>query len=180
MDSELKEDIIEEMTEEPEKLKKEKKKKNSKKQDEMHNLIANMQELEEKNLRLTAEMQNMRRRQTEEISRLLKYEGEDLIKEIFPIIDNFERALNVDESNEELNKYLSGFKMIHSSLLKVLEEKGVKVIDCLGKEFDPNTMDAVFAEEKDGAESNLVIEVLQTGYAYNDKVIRPSMVKVSK
>ncbi|MBR6133182.1 MAG: nucleotide exchange factor GrpE [Bacilli bacterium] len=137
--------------------------------------------LKDKVLRTTAEMQNMRRRMEEEKSLALKFEGEDLIKKLLPIIDNFERAVADDSKlSDEMKKFLEGFKMIYGNLNSILESYQVKAMDVLNKEFDPNTMEAVLAEEVEGVLPNVVIDVLQKGYTYKDKVIRHAMVKVSK
>ncbi len=137
--------------------------------------------LKDKVLRTTAEMQNMRRRMEEEKSLALKFEGEDLIKKLLPIIDNFERAVADDSKlSDEMKKFLEGFKMIYGNLNSILESYQVKAMDVLNKEFDPNTMEAVLTEEVEGVLPNTVIDVLQKGYTYKDKVIRHAMVKVSK
>lgn len=138
--------------------------------------------LNEKVLRLTADMQNMKRRYEEEISKLYKYEGEDFAKKLLSVIDNFERAIKLDDTNldDELSKFLSGFKMIYGNMINILKEKGIEEIICLNEEFDPAKMDAVLTEKVDGTPSNKVIDVMQKGYIYKDKVIRPAMVKVSE
>ena len=138
--------------------------------------------LNEKVLRLTADMQNMKRRYEEEISKLYKYEGEDFAKKLLSIIDNFERAIKLDDTNldDELSKFLSGFKMIYGNMINILKEKGIEEIICLNEEFDPTKMDAVLTEKVEGTPSNKVIDVMQKGYIYKDKVIRPAMVKVSE
>lgn len=138
--------------------------------------------LKDKFLRVNAEMQNMRRRMEEEKANLLKYEGEDLIKKLLPVIDNFERAIGMDDTNleDEVSKFLSGFKMIYGNLSSTLQGYEVIAMDILNKPFDPNTMDAVMVEEVEGMESNMVVDVLQKGYTYKGKVIRHAMVKVSK
>lgn len=138
--------------------------------------------LKDKFLRTQAEMQNMRRRMEEEKANLLKYEGEDLIKNLLPVIDNFERAIGMDDTNleDEVSKFLSGFKMIYGNLSSTLQGYEVIAMDILNKPFDPNTMDAVMVEEVEGMESNMVVDVLQKGYTYKGKVIRHAMVKVSK
>ncbi len=162
-----------------EKQEKPKKNKNSK---ELEKLKEENQALQEKILRVSADAQNMRRRLEEEISRIHKYEGEDFIKEILPTIDNFERAIKLDDENltDELSKFLSGFKMIYTGLVNALEKVEIKEIDCLNKEFDPNFMEAVLTAKVEGVEKNQVIEVLQKGYLYKDKLLRPAMVKVSE
>ncbi len=138
--------------------------------------------LNEKIIRLSAELQNIRKRNEAEIAKIAKYDGEKMIISLLPIIDNFERAINVDEKklSDELSKYLSGFKMIYTSLLNILENNGVKLIDALNKPFDPNCMEAILTEKVKDKDSNIVLEVMQKGYIYKDKVIRPAMVKVSE
>lgn len=138
--------------------------------------------LQDKVLRVTAEMQNMRHRMENEKANLLKYEGEELIKKLLPIVDNFERAINMDDTNleDEVSKFLSGFKMIYGNLNSALQSCEVEAMDVLNKPFDPNTMEAVLSEEVPGVEPNIVIDVLQKGYIYKGKVIRHAMVKVSK
>ena len=138
--------------------------------------------LNEKIIRLNADMVNMKRRNEEEIAKAYKYDGEEFIKKLLPVVDNFERAILLDDANlnDELSKFLSGFKMIYGNLLNILKEQGVNEIDCLNKEFDPNTMQAVLTEHVDGINPNQVIDVMQKGYIYKEKVIRPAMVKVSE
>lgn len=138
--------------------------------------------LKDKYLRVNAEMQNMRRRMEEEKANLLKYEGEELIKNLLPTLDNFERAISMDDTNleDEVSKFLAGFKMIYGNLSTTLQNFEVISMDILNKPFDPSTMDAVLVEEAPGVEPNIVIDVLQKGYTYKGKVIRHAMVKVSK
>jgi len=138
--------------------------------------------LNDKLLRIAAEMQNMKRRYDEEISKLYKYDGMDFAKKILPVIDNFERAIKLDDNNldDEKSKFLEGFKMIYGSMVSILKEKGIVEIECLGKEFDPNLMDAILTDKDDTFQSNVVLDVMQKGYIYNDKVIRPAMVKVNE
>ena len=138
--------------------------------------------LKDKFLRTSAEMQNMKRRMEQERANLLKYDGEELIKKLLPVVDNFERAISMDDANleDELSKFLNGFKMIYGNLNDTLQGYEVIAMDILGKPFDPNTMNAVLVEEADGVEPNIVIDVLQKGYTYKGKVIRYAMVKVSK
>lgn len=138
--------------------------------------------LKDKYLRTQAEMQNMRRRMEEEKANLLKYEGEDLIVKLLPTLDNFERAIKMDDTNleDEVSKFLEGFKMIYGNLSSTLQGYEVIAMDILNKPFDPELMDAVLAEEVEGVEPNIVVDVLQKGYTYKGKVIRHAMVKVSK
>lgn len=149
---------------------------------ECKNLLEINKNLQEKILRLNAEMQNMNRRFNEEKASIYKYDGEKLIKELLPIIDNFERAIKLDDDNltDELSKFLSGFKMIYTSLVSTLNAVGVKEIECTGKPFDPNKMEAIMTTNIMEEEENVVVEVMQKGYTYNDKVIRVAMVKVNE
>ena len=176
-----------EKTEEKVKVKsvKEKKKPEKKKVNKDNEIEKKLREenasLNEKVLRISAEMQNMRRRYESEISDIYKYEGEGLIIKLLAIVDNFERAISLDDRDltDELSKFLSGFKMIYTNLLNILDSMEVKVIDCKGLEFDPNKMEAVLTEKDENVPANMVLEVLQKGYTYKDKVIRVAMVKVS-
>lgn len=164
-----------------EKKKPEKKKVNKESEVEKH-LREENASLNEKVLRVSAEMQNMRRRYEDEISNIYKYEGEELIVKLLAIVDNFERAIKLDDRDltDELSKFLSGFKMIYTNLLNILDSMDVKVIDCAGLEFDPNKMEAVLTEKDENLPENVVLEVLQKGYTYKDKVIRVAMVKVNE
>ena len=139
-------------------------------------------ELEEKYLRLQAEYLNFKTRTQNEVSRMLLYEGEDFIKEILNIKDNFERAvmMNDDDLGSEVSQFLNGFKMILGNLTNLLDKFEVKEIDCLGLEFDPNVAEAVLTEHDENKPENVVLEVLTKGYKYKDKVIRHAMVKVNK
>ena len=150
--------------------------------EEKKKLQEEVDSLKDKYLRANAEMQNMRRRMEEEKANLLKYEGEELIKRLLPIVDNFERAIQMDDTNldDEVSKFLSGFKMIYGNLSDTLKGYEVEVMDILNKPFDPNTMEAVLTEDAPGVEPNTVVDVLQKGYTYKGKVIRHAMVKVSK
>ena len=152
-----------------------KKPKIDKEKDEL--IKANL-DLKEKVLRITAEMQNMKRRYDLDISNIYKYEGEDLITKILPVIDNFERALSIKVEGGE--KFTSGFKMIYDNLLEILKSKGITEIDCLHQEFNPTTMNAVMTDTNPELANNVVLEVLQKGYMYKDKIIRPAMVKVNE
>lgn len=176
MEENKNEEIKEEKkTEEPKEHKKEHKK--DKKLEELQNEINT---LKDKNMRIAAEMVNTLRRKDEETNRLLKYSNESLITELLPVIDNFERALNVDATSNDVESYQKGMTMIYNSLKNILEKFEVKEIEAIDKEFDPSYHQAVMQEEKEGTKENIVIEVLQKGYTYKDKVIRPAMVKVSK
>lgn len=169
----------EEIIQEGKKDKPEKKKKKENK--ELEKLKQEIQEKDEKILRISAEMQNIRRRTEDEKSKLLKYEGENIITEILPILDNFEHAIKMDDANlsDELSKFLSGFKMIYGNMVDTLKKLDVSEIECLHEEFDADKMHAVLVDNVEEYDSNIVLDILQKGYMYKDKVIRPAMVKVN-
>lgn len=141
-----------------------------------------LKETEDKLLRLQAEFMNYQNRREKELETLFKYEGESIIKEVLKVVDNFERAISMDDDDlsDEVSKFLSGFKMIYTSLINMLSDLEVTEIEVDGKEFDPTISEAVLVEEDKTKPANVVLEVLQKGYKYKDKVIRPAMVKVNK
>ena len=128
-------------------------------------------------LRAQAELVNYRKRKDEEISRTLKYCNENLISEILPVIDNFERALSQESSDQKL---LDGINMVYGSLKSILLNYGLQEMDCLDKPFDPNFHQAVTTESVSDKDDDIVLEVLQKGYMFKDKILRPAMVKVNK
>lgn len=159
MEENKNEEIKEEKkAEEPKEHKKEHKK--DKKLEELQNEVNT---LKDKNMRIAAEMVNTLRRKDEETNRLLKYSNESLITELLPVIDNFERALNVDAKTVDVESYQKGMTMIYNSLKNILEKFEVKEIEAIDKEFDPSYHQAVMQEEKEGTKENIVIEVLQKG-----------------
>ena len=141
-----------------------------------------IKELEDELLRSKAEFINYRKRLEDEQARLFKFCNEDLIKETLPILDNFERAISMDDTNldDEVSKFLSGFKMIYCNFVNILKKYGVVEIDGNNKPFDPVYHEAIMTEKREGVEAGMVLEVLQKGYILKEKVIRPAMVKVSE
>ena len=146
---------------------------------ELNNQIAS---LKETMLRNQAELQNYKRRKEEETERILKYKNEELIKELLNVVDNFERAIKMDDNDlsDEVSKFLSGFKLIYGNTINILNKFDVKEIASEGVEFDPTYHHAVLTEHDETKPEGVVIEVLQKGYTYKDRVIRPAMVKVNE
>lgn len=140
-----------------------------------------IKELEDKLLRVQAESQNYRRRKDEETDRMINYANEKLIEELLPVIDNFERAIKLDDENlnDELSKFLEGFKMIYGSFINILNGLELKEIEALDQPFDPVYHQAVLTDRDESKEDGIVLEVLQKGYMLKDKVIRASLVKVN-
>lgn len=152
-------------------------------------LLAEIEDLKKKNDELMnkflysqAEFANFKKRKDQETANMLKYSNMDIAKELLPVVDNFERAIKLDDSNlnDELSKFLDGFKMIYSHLVELLHKFEVEEIDCLNKEFDPNFEQALMTVKAEGVEPGIVVEVLQKGYMLKDKMIRPALVKVSE
>lgn len=135
-------------------------------------------ELNNKLMRLQADFVNFRKRSEKEKESSIAYGVECIVLDLLPIIDNFQRALS-SETDVEDNFY-KGISMIEKQLLDLLKNNSIEEIECLGQPFDPNMHHAVFVEESEEFDSGMVIEVLQKGYKLKDKVLRPSMVKVSK
>ena len=132
----------------------------------------------ERYMRLMAEFQNFKKRAAKEKTDIHAYANEKLMNELLPVLDNFERAL--ETKTEEVESYAKGMELIFSQMKTALENHGLKEIEALGEDFDPNKHSAVMNEDSDEYESGKVCKVLQKGYELNGKVIRPSMVSVSK
>lgn len=131
-------------------------------------------------LRLTAEYQNYRRRVEKEKQELIKFGNEKLVVDLLKVLDNFDRALSaVDYDCEENKNLISGIEMIRKSLSDLLKDYGVAAIEAVGQLFDPVMHHAVMTEAAEGIAPDTVLDEFQKGYTLNQKVIRPSMVKVS-
>ena len=145
-------------------------------------LTKRISELEDMVLRTQAELLNYRKRKDEETARILKYAEEDVLKSFLPILDNFERAISMDDNNfgDETSKFLEGFRMVYNQTKQLLEKFEVKEIECLGKEFNPAIAQAVSTEKDKEKPSGTVLKVYQKGYMYKDKVLRLAMVIVNE
>ena len=131
-------------------------------------------EWKDKYTRQLAEFENFRKRTEKEKTQMYDMGAKTIAEKILPTIDNFERGL----VNAPDDAFAEGMQMVYKQLLKNLEDAGIKAIECVGKEFDPNIHNAVMHEEDDSGEENIVTEELQKGYMYKDTLLRPSMVKV--
>lgn len=150
--------------------------------DETELLTKRIKDLEEALLRSQAELINYKKRKDEEVSRIIKYSEEDILKGFLPILDNFERAIGMDDDNlnDEVSKFLEGFKLMYKQIKDLLLKFEVKEIEALGKEFDPAIHNGVVMDKDETKESGIVLEVLQKGYMYKDRVLRTAMVKVNE
>lgn len=150
--------------------------------DERELLGKRIKDLEDALLRNQAELINYKKRKDEETDRIIKYAEEDILKGFLPILDNFERAIGMDDDNldDEVSMFLEGFKLMYKQIQELLNKFDVKEIDALNKEFDPAVHNAVVMDNKKGVKSGTVTEVLQKGYMYKDRVLRTAMVKVNE
>lgn len=175
--------VVEEETEETvsegtteEKSTEEKKSIFKKKKDKKDEMI---EELTDKYKRTFAEFDNFRKRSEKEKSAMYEIGARDVIEKILPVIDNFERGFASVSDEEKATPFAAGMDMIYKQLMKTLEDMGVKEIEALGKEFDPNIHNAVMHIDDENLGDNEVAEVLLKGYMYKDTVVRHSMVKVA-
>lgn len=128
--------------------------------------------------RLKAEFDNFRKRTQREKEEIAKYGSERVIMSLLPVVDNFERAVDSTRLNKDFDSFSQGVAMIFKQFYKVLEDEGLKAIDTVGEEFDPNLHDALIKEVSEQGD-NIILEEIQKGYYLKDKVLRPSKVKVS-
>lgn len=137
-----------------------------------------IEELNDKLLRKAAEFDNFRKRNEKEKSQMFEIGVKSIVEKILPVIDSFERGLETVTVDDVDNAFVEGMEKVYKQLLTCLEEAGVKAIEAVGKEFDPNFHNAVMHDEDPEQGENIVIEELQKGYMYRDSVVRYSMVKV--
>lgn len=137
-----------------------------------------IEELNDRLMRNLAEFENYRKRTEKEKSMMFEMGAKDIIEKVLPVIDNFERGLNTISEEEREGAFAKGIEAIYKQLLQTLETAGVKQIEAVGKEFDPNFHNAVMHVDDEEQGENLVVEEFQKGYIYRDTVVRHSMVKV--
>ena len=150
-------------------------------QKQLAELTAKNKELEDKYLRSEAEQQNAQRRYSMERANLVKYESQRLGKDILPSVDNLERALAVKADDEVSSQLKKGIEMTLEGLVRALKDNGIEEIKAEGEKFDPTLHQAVQsvpAENDD--QKDHVVQVLQKGYVYKDRTLRPAMVVVAQ
>ena len=135
--------------------------------------------LQDRLLRTAAEFDNFRKRIDRERRDLAEFVASDVLTELLPIVDNFERALQAP-APPEAEAFRRGIEMIHKQMLDLLRKRGVTPIDALGADFDPNFHQAVIQETSADHREGEVMEELQRGYMLGDRLLRPAMVKVAK
>lgn len=149
--------------------------------DPMEQLTAERDELKDRLLRLAAETDNYKKRSEREKSEFFKRANEGILKDLLPVMDNLERALEhaVEEGGSEA-AIVKGLELTSQEFWKVLERHGVERVDALGQPFDPELHEAMMQQEDPEVDDNTVIGVLQKGYLFHGRLLRPAMVIVSK
>ena len=147
-----------------------------KKKKEKDKFEQQIEDLTDRLKRSMAEFDNYRKRTEKEKSSMYIIGAKDIVEKMLPIVDNFERGLAQAPENDP---FAEGMKMIYKQMMTAFDEMGVKPIETVGKEFDPNLHNAVMHVEDDSVGENIVVEEFQKGYTYKDFVVRHSMVKVA-
>ncbi len=172
-EAEAEEEVAAEETEEPKKKKLFEKKNKKDKKDEQ------IADLTDKLTRNMAEFDNYRKRTEKEKSAMYEIGAKDVVEKILPVVDNFERGLQSVPEDQKDDPFVDGMDKIYKQLMTTLEGIGVKPIEAVGQEFDPNFHNAVMHVEDEELGENVVAEEFQKGYMYRDSVVRHSMVKVA-
>lgn len=131
-------------------------------------------------LRTKAEFMNYQKRMHKENESIAQFAIQNLILDLFPELDNFDRALKLADNSKDISKFVEGIKLIEDQLFKVLGKYGVKSIETVGKAFDPNLHEAVVEDENNELPHHTITDELQRGFLLKERIIRPSKVKVSK
>ncbi len=143
-------------------------------------LQAKLDDEENRHLRLRADFDNMRRRHQLDSEAAEKYRAQNLLSDLLPVLDNFERALQVETTSEETASIIKGIEMVYRSLIEATEKEGLQVIKAEGEQFDPTIHQAVMQEQDSEKETGVVLRELQKGYILKDRVLRPTMVSVNE
>ena len=143
---------------------------------ERDSLAAEKAEAEDRLLRLRAEFDNHRRRVERERSDFLQYAAADLVQQVLPVLDDFERALKHETADRD---YAKGVELIFQRFSETLKKMGLEPLETAGQKFDPNLHQAVQRVETDEAEDQMILDEFQKGYNFRGKLLRPAMVKVA-
>ena len=138
-----------------------------------------IEELTDKLLRQMAEFDNFRKRTDKEKSAMYEIGAKDIIEKLLPVVDNFERGFTTVAEEDKEDAFVTGMEMVYKQLMTMLETAGVKPIEAVGQEFNPDLHNAVMHVEDETVGDNIIVEEFQKGYTYRDSVVRYSMVKVA-
>ena len=136
--------------------------------------------LQDKMLYMQADFENFKKIKNKEKQDVLKFGNEVLIKDLLPVVDNLERALEHASKTDDFKSIHDGVKIVLNEFLKVLEKAGVQPVEALGQKFDPNFHEAFFQEERKDVEPEIIVSEHLKGYVLNGRLIRPSLVSISK
>lgn len=146
---------------------------------QIEQLHKQLEEQQQRLLRLQADYDNFRRRTRQEKEDFAKYAASEVIEQLLPVLDNFGRAIHAAENSNDFDSLFKGVDMIFRQLQQVLEQSGLKEMEAVGQPFNPEYHEAVMKVEDSEHEEGIIVEELQKGYMFKDKVLRPAMVKVS-
>jgi molecular chaperone GrpE len=152
----------------------------SKANEKIAELEAKLEEAESRILRQVADFENFKRRARLDQETAATYRSQSLVTDLLPALDNFERALQIEATNDQAKSIMQGVEMVYRSIIDALNKEGVEAIEAVGTQFDPNVHQAVMQVSEPDTESNVVLEEFQKGYKLKDRVLRPSMVKVNE
>lgn len=138
-----------------------------------------IEELSDKLLRQMAEFDNFRKRTEKEKSTMYEIGAKDIIEKLLPVVDNFERGFSAVAEEDKEDAFVTGMEMVYKQLMTMLETVGVKPIEAVGQEFNPDLHNAVMHVDDEEVGDNIIVEEFQKGYTYRDSVVRYSMVKVA-
>ena len=155
-----------------------KKKVKKKSSSDLKELNVELNELKDKHLRLKAEFENFRRRKSDEISNILRFDGENIISEFLPILDDIERMIS--STDGEKDSLSEGMSLVKNKINKFFENLDIKPFGDVNEKMNPEIHDAMLTQKVDNLDENVIISVFEKGYTYRDKVIRHAKVIVNK
>ncbi len=151
------------------------------KESEYKKLLHELEEYKDKNLRIYADFENVRKRMEREKQDFIKFANEGIIIEFLDILDNFERVLEAaKKAGDNKTELLKGIEMVIANIKKLLDRHDVRPIESVGRKFDPHCQEILMQVEADGEEEGIVLEEFQKGYYLGDRVVRTAKVKVAK
>ncbi len=131
-------------------------------------------------LKTLADFKNYKMRQKEEVKKLEEFASEGVIINLLPVIDNFERAMGVEMNDNNIDSIKKGIEMIYKQFMSILEKEGLKPFSCIGEKFDPYKHEAIEVVEDENREEGVVVDEIERGYYYKDKLLRHAKVIISK
>lgn len=151
--------------------------------DQLRDLEVQLETLKSRNdqlMRVAADFENYKRRQEREREEMAKYAGQQVVANLLPVLDNFERALQAQTHAQDPASFIEGVRMIQKQLAEVLSKANVSIVEAVGQPFNPEFHEAIASEVSDEVEDETVLEQFQKGYIMHGRLIRPAIVKVSK